>query len=315
MSIDSLDGQRIPEIRQSHPFLQLEQEHEREEWNEVMPEYSSASVLNAEGIRFTLDLQTFDRPPYQPIHSIKPISDEVLYIEMTDFESTDDLLRMMEEGEDWLCDYKKWIVDVRVNNGGNDTSFYPLLPYLFHEEGVDLYDGEEMWFQCTEVNADRQIKQFEEELKTTNDNETRRILTYINQLWKEHRGEGLVPFDFSSLFESTVITGMPIPSKVVLLADVTCGSSGDTFVDYAKRSKKVTVMGRATKGLNDYANLASVEWEEGFEFHYPTSRLRRIDEGRGMTGIGILPHIHIPWTPLHIDHDIDLERAMDYLKG
>lgn len=47
-------------------------------------------------------------------------------------------------------------------------------------------------------------------------------------------------------------------------------------------------------GLNDYANLTSKIWAEGFELAYPTSRLSRIDKGQGMTGVGIEPHSHIP---------------------
>ena len=75
--------------------------------------------------------------------------------------------------------------------------------------------------------------------------------------------------------------------------------------------RKVTI-GRATMGLNDYANLTSKIWAEGFELAYPTSRLSRIDKGQGMTGVGIEPS-HIPWTPEHLDVDIDMDRALDML--
>jgi len=73
------------------------------------------------------------------------------------------------------------------------------------------------------------------------------------------------------------------------------------------------VVGRATMELNDYANLATQKWDEGFELMYPTSRLTRIDAGRGMTGVGIEPHLYIPWTPEHLSVDVDMESALEVL--
>jgi hypothetical protein len=46
---------------------------------------------------------------------------------------------------------------------------------------------------------------------------------------------------------------------------------------------------------------------------YPTSRLSRIDKGEGMTGKGIEPDIYIPWTPEHLETDVDLKRALQVL--
>ncbi|MEN8702209.1 S41 family peptidase [Bacillus infantis] len=92
-----------------------------------------------------------------------------------------------------------------------------------------------------------------------------------------------------------------------------CGSSGDSFVELCKKSSKVRVIGRPTKGLNDYANLISKKWDNGFEFMYPTSRLSRIDRGMGMTGKGIEPDLYVPWTPEHLERDADLEKALEWL--
>lgn len=51
-----------------------------------------------------------------------------------------------------------------------------------------------------------------------------------------------------------------------------------------------------------------------FELWYPTSRLSRIDYGLGMTGKGIEPHIQIPWTPNHIETDVDMQTALNLLE-
>ena len=75
----------------------------------------------------------------------------------------------------------------------------------------------------------------------------------------------------------------------------------------------MTVIGRATAGLNDYTNLTIMKWEEGFELWYPTSKLKRVDNGKGMTGIGIEPDVYIPWTPEHIHEDVDMKKALELL--
>jgi C-terminal processing protease CtpA/Prc len=135
-----------------------------------------------------------------------------------------------------------------------------------------------------------------------------------NYEWERNRGQGFVEFNFDEFIPDTFIKGLSSPKKVIILTDVYCGNAGDSFIDHCKKSSKVTVIGRATAGLNDYANLAVKRWEEGYELWYPTSRLSSIDQGLGMTGKGIEPHIHIPWTPSHIERDVDLELAMNLLE-
>ncbi|PEY93521.1 peptidase, partial [Bacillus cereus] len=139
---------------------------------------------------------------------------------------------------------------------------------------------------------------------------------FIQDLKKNYK-KGFVTFDTSGLpkeLQSLKIHGRKSPSRVVILTDDTCGSSGDSFVEVAKKSLKVKVIGRPTAGLNDYSNLAVMEWADTFALYYPTSRLSIIDKGEGMSGIGIQPHIHIPWTPEHIQEDVDLKLALQLLQ-
>ena len=211
---------------------------------------------------------------------------------------------------------KNWIIDVRINYGGNDASFHPLLPYLMPVEGVELADSEDkMLFNCTDANAERALEDLNQSLEQIQDEQAKQFLNIFKREWGNNRGKGFVEFDFSELLPDTFIKGRKNPERVVVLSDYMCGSSGDSFVEICKKSSKVVVIGRPTMGLNDYANLISKRWSENFELMYPTSRLSRIDQGLGMTGKGIKPHMYIPWTPNHITADIDLEKAMEYLSN
>ena len=149
---------------------------------------------------------------------------------------------------------------------------------------------------------------------TFSDEETRRVFHIFKRELLNNKGKGFVEFDFTDMGPDMFIKGKASPKRVIVLSDMYCGSSGDSFVEICKKSPKVTVIGRATMGVNDYANLAKKKWDDGFVMMYPTSRLSRIDQGNGMTGVGILPHVHIPWTPAHLHEDIDLEHALRLLE-
>ena len=191
-------------------------------------------------------------------------------------------------------------------------SYQPLFEYLLPEEGVELADEEDhMLFNCTEDNATRVIADIDEGLKGIEDEQAQVFLNFFRREWKKNSGKGFVQFNFDEIVPDTFIKGSKHPNSIIVLTDNRCGSSGDSFVELAKKSNKITVIGRATMGLNDYANLADKKWTEGFELMYPTSRLSRIDKGEGMTGVGIKPELYIPWTPEHIFEDKDMEKAIE----
>ena len=170
-----------------------------------------------------------------------------------------------------------------------------------------------MFLNCTEANAERETEAIVKELEHIQDEQAQLFLKVFLKEWERHKGKGFVEFDFGDLFPDTFVKGSSHPKRIIVLSDVMCGSSGDSFVEVCKKSNKVTVVGRATLGVNDYANLATKRWDEGFELMYPTSRLSRIDKGEGMTGKGIEPDIYIPWTPEHLETDVDVKRALQVL--
>ncbi|GGH77017.1 C-terminal processing protease CtpA/Prc [Pullulanibacillus pueri] len=84
----------------------------------------------------------------------------------------------------------------------------------------------------------------------------------------------------------------------------------------ARSSSKVTVIGRATRGVLDCSNQAIETFEdEGYEFYYATSRSDRIDKGTGIDFNGIKPDVYVLWTPEHLEHDVDIEKALQLLQS
>ncbi|WP_339253441.1 S41 family peptidase [Sporosarcina sp. FSL W8-0480] len=312
MSFVSIGGYSIPELKERHHRLLNENHAERENWASILMFYSEGEVEDENGTR-TFTFGVFDKKPYVPTYSVEE-REGVAFITITDFADPDAIVKLVEENKGFLEATDKWIIDVRVNYGGSDSSFYPFIPYLVPEEGVELAEpGNTMLFNCTEANANRILPELEAALTATDDEQAKWFLSVFKREWQQNRGKGFVEFDFGDMMSDTFVKGTKHPSSVIVLSDVFCGSSGDSFVEAAKKSSKVTVIGRATMGLNDYANLVTAKWAEGFELMYPSSRLSRIDKGEGMTGVGIVPHEYIPWTPEHIVEDIDVKKALELL--
>ncbi|AVR00387.1 hypothetical protein OBCHQ24_15710 [Oceanobacillus iheyensis] len=56
------------------------------------------------------------------------------------------------------------------------------------------------------------------------------------------------------------------------------------------------------------------QWDDQFELMYATSRLDQLDTRKPDAERGIKPDVYIPWTPEHINKDIDLEEAMKLIQ-
>lgn len=314
MAFVSIGGYSLGELRVRHNRLFGEKHPERENWEPIFSLYKTAMVEDELGNITEVPISFEKEPSYTPTYSIEKISNNTLLLTMTDFMNPDAIVELITKNQLLLEVTENWIIDVRVNKGGNDSSYYPLLPYILPVEGIELSDKEDkMLFHCTHANAERQRKSMERELNKTEDEQARLFINVFKSEWEKNKGKGFVEFDFSDIIPDTFIKGKHIPKSVVVLSDNKCGSSGDSFVELCKKSNKVTVVGRATMGLNDYANLATQQWEEGFHLMYPTSRLSRIDKGLGMTGVGIEPNVYVEWTPEHIETDVDLSVAFELL--
>ncbi|KMQ06337.1 peptidase [Bacillus cereus] len=318
-SILALDHMRIPELLIKYKKYLNETSYEREKWNYVLLKSSNCTLINENGVTETINLQKYKQNEYTPIYSIKQHNEDTLLITLTDFTNTEAINTLLDSHKDELNAFPNLIIDVRLNRGGSDDAFFNLLPYLFEDKEISLFDSSEtMQLNHTERNYHLRMKDIEIEDYDSLDELSKLFTSMFIQDLKKNYKKGFVTFDTSGLpkeLQTLKIHGRKLPSRVVILTDVTCGSSGDSFVEVAKKSLKVKVIGRPTAGLNDYSNLAVMEWADTFALYYPTSRLSIIDKGEGMSGIGIQPHIHIPWTPEHIQEDVDLKVALELLQN
>ncbi|MBN8210550.1 hypothetical protein JI666_17475 [Bacillus sp. NTK071] len=311
--ITALDGLSITQVVETHKRSLMEVKAERENWNTLLIKYKTALVTNQKGQTFTLDLRTYNQEPYQPDYTLVEVAPGIVLLKLTDFMDHHAISTLLNEKSHLLRERDHLIIDVRVNKGGNDLAYFDLLSYLFEDEEINLEDftSDRMLTNCTNRNVELRVRFLKNLLLSINDDNTVNQIKAMIKTLEENKGRGFVELDFKGSKETLRIKTKKGPKQVIVLTDVYCGSSGDSFVEICKNSSKVTVLGRATKGLNDYSNLAVRSWNDQFELWYPTSKLSRVDHGYGMTGIGIVPDCYIPWSPYHIMEDIDLKKAIE----
>ncbi len=311
MFFKSLGGLTILDLKELHKRLLNENHSERENWGPILSLYDYGELEDGHGKLVNFSFRSYVKEPYTPVYSVSELENNILLFKITDFMNSEAIMSLIEKNKEILNTSERWIIDVRVNHGGSDFSFYPLLPYIMPEEGVELLDKDDkMLYHCTISNCKRQIENIEQDLENIQDEQAKSFLNFLKKEWGFNEGKEFVEFNFIDILPNTFVKGKKNPKEIVVLSDCMCGSSGDSFVEVCKKSRKVKVIGRATMGLNDYANLTLKKWDEGYELWYPTSRLSRIDKGLGMTGKGIEPNIYIPWTPEHLERDVDLEAAL-----
>ncbi|WP_243297614.1 S41 family peptidase [Bacillus litorisediminis] len=314
-AIVSLNQIPILELREKHKRILSENSSERENWKPVVKQYSMAEVETKEGNRTYLNLKQYEKATYRPKYRVEQIKEGIILITITDFMNPDQIEKLVQDFRNDLDQSKALIIDVRINKGGSDSSFYCLLPYIFDESAIDLSKIDfKVFYNCTERNYKLIMKDFQNSLESIESETYREVVKLIVREWNRNKGKGFVQFDFAELKNNTVINGRKNPKQVIVLSDVYCGSAGDSFVEICKMSPKVKVIGRPTAGLNDYANLTVMSWDDMFELWYPTSKLSIVDEGKGMSGKGIQPDIYIAWTPEHLTKDVDLEFALSMIE-
>ncbi|WP_042221630.1 S41 family peptidase [Oceanobacillus manasiensis] len=315
-AILSLDEIPVLTLVDKHQRELMETKAEREDWRKVISHYNVAEVINTKGEIRTIQLKKYEKARYNAQHTIERMDTNILHMTLSDFWDHAPIDNLLEKHREDLANTKNLIIDVRLNLGGSDHSFNNLQKYLF-PSGVNKIDLSyyNMKVNCTNTNADLMIHSIEEELEKMEDSEYREELKqWKEETWEKHRGMGFVNLNKENAMEEYEITGLEVPENVIVLADNYCGSAGDIFVYLCKQSPKVTVLGRPTMGVNDYSNLAVMQWDDQFELMYATSRLDSLDTREADAEQGIKPDVYIPWTPEHINKDLDIEEAMKLLQ-
>lgn len=306
--ISHIDDQSIEFLAKEHRKILEDDVPERQLWNQVLSRAQKMTFSNNNKVKH-IRLKEYEKDPFKSEYSFKSIDKHTGYMKITDFFQAEQIEQLVKNNLLIIDSLENLIIDVRVNKGGNDTFYFPLLPYIFEQTLTfkELFgDEDRMYTNFTQENYNRWVPELNDYLKQDLDEDTRQSLLDEIALWENNKCSGLqeVPENIDFLIE-----GRNNPIKIYVLSDYFCGSSGETFVRNVKKSPKVTVLGRPTMGIMDIFNVIDVDFDE-YSFFYGVSKSADEDT---YNGIGVQPNVYIPWTPEHFEKDVDLERALNLI--
>lgn len=214
------------------------------------------------------------------------LSDKTLYLKIKSFDQSNaaNIDSLFKAYKTLLDKTPNLIIDVRDNGGGSDFAYAPITPYLYTDTikkiGVDAL--------ATEQN----IEGWKPLLKMEDiPAEQKKEITHMIESMERGKGGFVnVVEDEKKVLDSI----RPYPQKVAILVNRGCGSTTEEFLMDAMQSKKVTVIGEATAGVLDYANMRQVALPcMPYTLYYATTRSRRIDMGKGIDNVGLQPAIKL----------------------
>jgi hypothetical protein len=195
------------------------------------------------------------------------------------------------------------IIDLRGNSGGSDSTFSPLLPYLYTQPSVEV--GADVL--ATKANADAWqalITPITKQGKATPVSRFRakwlipkrekRARAWVMKIVKKMRAarEGtFVSCGADSRHRLSRVLARP--SRIGILTDGGCGSTTEQFLLLARKSRKVILFGQPTTGCLDYSNVRLFPLPSGnCALAIATTRSRRLPADP-IDGIGIKPDVRI----------------------
>lgn len=311
--IKCIDGVNIEQATEKYSVFLYDEAAERQGqyWDYIFRHVKNVT-LERYGKELIVSIkQDCSRPEYIP-YEFKELNNNTVYMRFDDFADEAAIAKLIAINKDKILQSKNLIIDVRDNCGGTDTAWTPLLKYCINENDKMCGTAEiggQMEMNYTVRNSDLRLNVLREYRKTALPQTIQHFDEAIKDI-ENNRGKGFVRVQDDEPF--IYPAGTTLPEKVFILTDCTCASSGEAFVMTAAKCSKVTVVGRPTMGILDYSNLACCELGD-YVLNYPTSRDLAVDTGEGINGKGAPVDVYIPWSPEHLNEDIDLTAVLKLL--
>ncbi|MCL1035850.1 S41 family peptidase [Shewanella submarina] len=224
---------------------------------------------------------------YSP--QLEPLSKETLLLTVPTFnwQYADELKQLLVTESETLKATPNWILDVRRNGGGSDSTYRPLLDLILTDQYI--VTGAE--FLATPDNAKAQQAIC---AKMGNDPDCVAFVTpLVEAMAGVEPGSYVLPQGATATSYRTPENPGYSPDRVVVLIDEECGSSCEQFLLAVRQGMNVKLAGRSSYGALDYSNMRAKLLPSGaFELYYATSRSMRLPH-QPVDITGIIPDIYL----------------------
>lgn len=208
-----------------------------------------------------------------------------------------------------LLAHPYWIIDVRNNDGGSDSTYKALLPWLMDRE----YVSHNVEWLVTPANLQAQ----EEICSTMSDAAS--CAASVEPVLQAMRGAAPASYVLAR-GESAQLHIQPqkgeahVPTLVAVLSGRGCASSCEEFLLTVRQSARVKLLGSPSAGMLDYSNLRPHPLQSGQRaVFYATSRSTRLP-AMPIDRSGVQPDIFLPRSDNDGGNDVELSNAQRWLE-
>lgn len=245
--------------------------------------------------------------------ALQVLSPKTILLTLKNFEdyNREPLIALLKQNHQVLARHPNWIIDVRANGGGSDSSYEPLLAWLLPDEVATV--GAELL--VTPANIDGWARVCG--ITSPGDAMCEKFMSDALERMRKAPAGQYVAQDNSGAIDLDRVKPLEPrrPSRVAILIDHGCGSSCEEFVMVARQSFQVKLIGRPTYGSLDFSNLRPFDLPSGQRrLWYATSRSKRIP-GHPVDLAGIPPDIYLPRETGDQADQEEARRVQSWLEG
>lgn len=206
-----------------------------------------------------------------------------------------------------LASRQHWIVDVRANDGGDDGSYAPLLPFLL--DGFVHRHGVEYLATRANIQSQQDVCAYVGEPAAC----AQRIAPLVAAMRAAPTGS-FVLSSRQRVVSDPVGAEADRPARIAILIDRACASSCEQFVLEARTGFRVKIVGRPTMGALDFSNLRPYKLASSRVLFYATSRSTRLPDMH-VDAAGIQPDILLPAPRDAAGRDAEVDTVRRWLAG
>jgi len=245
--------------------------------------------------------------------AIEVLSTKTLRLTLKNFEpyNRDALIALIKAHHEDLAAHPNWIIDVRGNGGGSDSSYEPLMPWLM----PDGFANAGMTVLATPANIEGWTRVCA--LAAPGDTECEKNLSDSIARMRKAAPGTYVAIDGAGTTSYGRVERLEThrPSRVAILINGGCASSCEQFALDARQSFSVKLIGQHTSGSLDYSNLRPHDLPSGKRrLMYATTRSARIP-GLMVDVAGVPPDIYLPIEAGDDPKYDEVSRVQNWLEG
>ena len=308
--ITKVQNNTIPEYHRQVWRTLRSKVRENEDWL-IALQFSSTVHVQRGGREERLPLLRF---PFDPPDDQAGITfrNDVCVLRLDSLSDADGIRRMLTQNAPLIRQSRGIIVDLRRCSSccGSCEVLLPLLADRPMRRS-ELLPPEEIFLLYSPGNKRLFRSEIESLLASA---QTAQERSDLEALMEEIESKtGWVPEPFEEEYDPEIL---PLPCrKLVVLTDRETGSDAERFLEAVRRLGCGTTVGRSTLGALDYVHPLARPLDSSLTLVYSGGMRAEAYHGLRISGTGLAPDVHVPWSPEFLTEDPDLEAAFGLIRG